>query len=314
MRKRVVTLTLNPALDIAASVAKLVPDRKLRCEDTRKDSGGGGVNVARVIHRLEGEVTAIFPAGGVAGEVVCQRLREERVPFHAIPVAGETRENFNVIDRETTKQYRFIFPGSALSEIDWRACLNAALALLTPGDYLVGSGSLPPGVPEDFYARMARAAQAKGANAVVDASGPALKGFDTQKVHLLKTSRSEMSDLVGHALPNLASWQTACTNIVAERKADLVALSLGPEGALLAASNGIWRATAPAMSSANAVGAGDSFLAALVWKLANGAAPPDALPFAVAAGSAAMLAVGTGLCERANIDRLAKDIAIERLP
>ncbi|HVZ69739.1 MAG TPA: 1-phosphofructokinase family hexose kinase [Rhizomicrobium sp.] len=312
-RKRIVTLTLNPALDIAANVEKLVPDRKLRCENVRKDPGGGGINVARVAHRLGGEVTAVFPSGGIAGEIVCECLRKEQVPFRAIPVAGDTRENFNVIDRQAGKQYRFIFPGSALAEVDWQACLDGALALIGPGDYLVGSGSLPPGVPEDFYARMSRAAEALGALVAVDTSGPALKGLGSQRVHLLKASRSEMSELAAQPLPDLAAWRRTCENLVSLRKADIVALSLGPDGALLATSAGVWRAAAPAMASANAVGAGDSFLGSLVSTLAGGTAPADALPVAVAAGSAAMLAAGTGLCERAHVTRLAKDVVVERL-
>jgi 6-phosphofructokinase 2 len=132
-------------------------------------------------------------------------------------------------------------------------------------------------------------------------------------VHLLKASRSEMSELAAQPLPDLAAWRRTCENLVSLRKADIVALSLGPDGALLATSAGVWRAAAPAMASANAVGAGDSFLGSLVSTLAGGTAPADALPVAVAAGSAAMLAAGTGLCERAHVTRLAKDVVVERL-
>jgi 6-phosphofructokinase 2 len=313
MARTVVTLTLNPALDIAASVQKLIPDRKLRCEDIRRDPGGGGINVARVIHRLGGNVTAIFPCGGVTGKIICERLTAEGTPFCAVPVVGDTRENFNVIDRAAGQQYRFIFPGSALATTDWQACLDNAIALIEPGDYLVGSGSLPPGVPEDFYALMARAAQSKGVHAVVDASGSALRGLGLQIVHLLKTSLSEMSELVGRPLPDLDAWKQACMDVISGGKAEHVALSLGPHGALLASGNQFWRAAAPKMHSTNAVGAGDSFLGALVWMLAGGAAPAEALPYAVAAGSAAMLSGGTGLCDRPHVEQLAKEIVVERL-
>lgn len=311
--RRIVTLTPNPALDIAASVRKLVPDRKMRCENVRKDPGGGGINVARVIHRLGGNVVAVFPSGGVAGELVCAGLRGEGVPFRAIASSGETRENFNIIDLEAGKQFRFIFPGSELAPGDWGAALETAVALLAPGDFLVGSGSLPPGVPEHFYADMARAAIAKGAFAVVDASGPALHGLGKQKVHLLKVSLGEMGEMLGRKLGDANAWRTACAEVIAMGRAETVALSLGSQGALLASGDGLWRAAAPAMPSANAVGAGDSFLAAFVWKTARGAKPDEALRYAVAAGSAAMLSTGTGLCQRSEVERLARQIVVERV-
>lgn len=188
----IVTLTLNPALDLSTSVSRLIPGHKLRCEDPRRDPGGGGVNVARVISRFGGDVTAVYPAGGPSGAMLWRLLRHERVACRVVLTRQDTRENFHVFEEETKQQYRFELPGAPLSQSAWRRCRSAVIAGSRPPKYIVCSGSLPPGAPEDAYARLARHGKRAGAQLVVDSSGPALCAALKEGVYLVKPSLREL--------------------------------------------------------------------------------------------------------------------------
>ena len=170
----IVTLTVNPSIDVSASVERVAPFHKLRCIAERRDPGGGGINVARVLKRLGADVTAIYPTGGALGQLLRRLVDQEGVPGLTTPVLGETREDFTVIEQSTGRQYRFVLPGPRLSEQEWRACLDAFSSLDQRVRFVVGSGSLPPGVPDDFYGRIAQVAKQAGRKLFIDTSGPPL--------------------------------------------------------------------------------------------------------------------------------------------
>ena len=164
-----------------------------------------------------------------------------------------------------------------------------------------------------MVARVAGAATAVGAKTVVDSSGKALAAALDVGVHLAKPSLRELEELVGHELLDEAAWLSACRGLVNSGRAEMVALSLGDQGALLVTRQGAWRAFAPKLVALSSVGAGDSFLAAMLVSLATGAAPPDALRQGVAAGGAALLAPGTELCRPSDVARLAEDVRVRPL-
>ena len=171
----IVTLTMNPAVDLSAAVDRVVADRKLRCGEPVREAGGGGINVARAVRRLGGEALALFPAGGPAGDLLKELLFGEGVPFVAIRTDGWTRENVNVSERETGKQFRFVLPGPSLEAAEWERCLETLSELEPFPRLLVVSGSLPPGVPPDFYARVARLVRSAGSRMILDTSGEPLR-------------------------------------------------------------------------------------------------------------------------------------------
>ena len=171
----IVTLTINPAIDIFVNVPRVEPMRKLRCSAPKRDPGGGGINVARVAHRLGSDVTAIYPTGGAIGKLLHRLVEREGIDSMATPSHVETRENFTVYEETTGEQYRFVLPGSTLHRAEWEAVLDRLTTLPQKPKFVVASGSVPPGVPEDFFARVARHARRLGAQCVVDTSGPALK-------------------------------------------------------------------------------------------------------------------------------------------
>ncbi len=311
---RIVTLTLNPALDLSTSVAAVVDAHKLRCESPQVHPGGGGINVARVLHRLGADVLAMATAGGPTGERLSEKLAGEAVRCVWLPIAGETRESFTVHERQTGREFRFVLPGPALAEDEWQRCLSRIGSLPETPAYLVASGSLPPGVPLDFYARLARLARQAGSRLVLDASGEALRAALAEGVWGVKPSLGEMRALTGHALATLPEQLAAAQDLAVRGRADVVGLSLGAQGALMATRDEAVSARAVAVPVRGTVGAGDSFVAGWIaqWDLKPDLA--EALRAAVATASAALMAAGTALSEAAEVARLKPQVQILRHP
>ena len=305
---QIVTLTPNPAIDLSTAIERVVPSLKLRCAQPRRDPGGGGVNVARVVKRFGGDTEAILPVGGLTGELLRRLLEKEDVSSCLIKAEAETREDFSVTERGTGSQYRFVLPGEPLRESEWRECLEA-LAASKP-DFVVGSGSLPPGVPDDFYAQAAAIAHKLGAKFFLDTSGTPLATAIEHGVDMIKPNLREMRELVGRALSSEADWIAAAREHIESGKVETVALSLGHLGAMLITRDRALRALPPPIKPISTVGAGDSFFGAIVYSLAKGDPLTDAFRLGVAAGSAALIQEGTALCSRVDAYRLMSQVTI----
>ncbi len=309
----IVTLTPNPAIDLSTTIDRVVPIVKLRCRAQQRDPGGGGINVARVIKRFGGEVEAIFTAGGCTGQLLGRLVDDEGITSRVIQVEAETREDFYVSESGTQLQYRFILPGQSLRESEWQQCLSTLATSTPPPKFVVGSGSLPPGVPHDFYARAAAIAQSLGAKFCLDTSGPPLAAALEQGVYLIKPNLTEMSELIGVELESESDWLLKARALLDSGKVEVIALSLGHIGALIVTRNLALRARALAVKPVSAVGAGDSFLGALVFGLASGANFEEALRLSMAAGAAALINQGTELCHTTDVYRLSAEVQIESI-
>lgn len=307
---RFVTFTPNPALDLSTAVDRLVGSHKLRCAAPEVHPGGGGINVARVLHRLGSEVLALYPAGGATGERLHALLAAEGVPDRPLPIAGETRESLTVLARDSGQEYRFVLPGPRLSDAEWQAALTHLQTLPSAPAWLISSGSLPPGVADDGHAQVARLAQHIGARMVVDSSGAALSAALAQGVWLVKPSLRELSDLAGTPLSTRAEQKQAARDLIGRGQAQVVALSLGAEGALLVTADQCLQADALPVPVAGSVGAGDSFLAGLIWALDRQAHPAQALATAMAAGAAAVMRTGTLLCQSVDVERMQQEVHV----
>lgn len=307
---QILTLTMNPALDIATSIERVEPVHKLRCGPAQTHPGGGGINVARVLHRLGADVLAVYPAGGTIGRTLTQLLSAEGVPAQVVPIAGDTRESFSAHETSSGQDFRFVLPGPTLSEAEWMACLAALGAALAGAAWVVLSGGLAPGVPVDFYARVARLMRAGGARLVLDSHGEALALALAEGVHLFKPSLRELQDLTGQRLADEAAQVQAARGFIHRGQARLVALSLGEAGALLVTAEQAWRARALGVPVASTIGAGDSFVGGLVWALSQGRAEPEAFRYAMAASAAALLSRGTALCDPADVMRLHAQVVV----
>lgn len=302
--KLILTVTVNPALDISTSTEQVISGHKLRCGASRLDPGGGGMNVARVVQRLGGQTRSLYTAGGPTGDAYRRLVEAERIPASVVPIQGSTRQNFTVDETATGNQFRFVLGGPELHEEEWRACLTRVAEAIPADGYVVASGSLPPGVPDDFYARIARLSRQYGARCVVDASGPPLAAALAERVFLVKPSLRELELHFGVPLPAEQSQLEAVSALVADGSAEYVALTLGGAGAVLASRSGIIRLAVPSVPVVSTVGAGDSFLGAFVLRLAQGHPLPAAFRAGVAAGSAAAMTPATELCHRDDVERL----------
>jgi 6-phosphofructokinase 2 len=306
----IVTFTINPAVDISTSVAVVRPAHKLRCAAPRRDPGGGGINVARVVRRFGADVLAVFTVGGPIGEHLKELVAREGIRSLTIPIRADTREDLAVVESETGQQYRFVLPGPALAETEWRACLDALASPDLETRFMVASGSLPPGVPDDFYAKLATTMSGGDVKLIVDTSGLPLQRALEAGVYLIKPNLREMRELLGAPMDREHDCIAACRRLVKEGRAEVVALTLGHYGAMLVTRDVALRADPVPIKPVSTVGAGDSFLGALVARLAAGRDMEDAFRHAVAAGSAALLAHGTELARRDDVERLLSAVKV----
>ena len=310
----ILTVTLNPAIDKSTRVSGIVPDKKLRCETPKYEPGGGGINVSRAIMQLGGHARTLYLSGGHTGVFFGELLgREGLTDLLPVEISGLTRESFIVVDSQNGQQFRFGMDGPEVSEEEFRACLSAIEKQGTV-EYLVGSGSLPPGLGTDAYARMARLARPQQARFILDTSGEALRAAADEGVYLLKPNLNELSQLVGEKELDFEYVDEAGLELIRKGFCEVVAVSLGPQGAMLVTQDGYAHIAAPAVKVRSTVGAGDSMVAGMTLALSRNWPLEKVVQYGVAAGSAATLNEGTDLCQRPDVERLLKHMQRARQP
>lgn len=304
-QKPILTITLNPALDVSTSVPEVIPSEKLRCSAPLSEPGGGGLNVSRAIAGLGGRSLALVALAGATGTRLADLLTLEGIDFIAIPAPGETRQSMTITEATTGKHYRFLLPGP-----DWDDTARARIFdrlgdLARPGGIAVISGSQPPGVARDFPAQMAQALT--GMQIVLDTSGPALRGAVDGRVprlSLLRMNGAEAEDLAARPLPERRDAADFAADLVARGVAERVMIARGADGSVLAeAGRRLW-CSPPPHPVVSRVGGGDSSVAGWVLAMARGLPADQALRMAVAAAVSAVGAPGTRLCNRADVERI----------
>lgn len=308
----IITFTFNPCIDKSFSVDKLLPDIKLAGTAPRREPGGGGINVARAICKLGGKAKAVFPAGGSFGEMLFALLAHEGVPVKPVKIVGETRENVNVTEAATGRQYRFVLPGPAFADDIREECLSA-FDELEEGGLVVVSGSLPEGVPPDIFRRIKALAGSKRARLVVDSSGAALEAALRAGVYLVKPSVRELEGLAKALDLRGTTRLEKARELIARRYASVVLLSAGEAGVMLITAESAWEIAAPEVPKVSSVGAGDSLVAGTVLRLAEHVPLVDAVRYGVACSAAAVMNPGTALCERHDAEELYRAMAGSRL-
>lgn len=298
----IVTLALNPAIDVSSEAETVRSAHKVRTTNEVYDAGGGGVNVARAITALGGDVEVICLSGGVTGALLDELLARDNISRQLVKIAGNTRISFTVHEQATGLEYRFVATGPSVSAQELEACL-AAIAK-SDFHYFVASGSLPVGVPADFLATVAGIVAGKGAKFILDSSGPGLREtLARSSVYLVKPSLAELESLAGAKL-DAQSARAAAVDLVARGAAEIVAVTMGPDGVLCASKDKVLRLPALKVEAQSTVGAGDSFLGAMTLALSQGKTLEASLVTGIAAGAAALLHPGTKLCNRPDFERL----------
>ncbi|WP_439487974.1 1-phosphofructokinase family hexose kinase [Algoriphagus sp.] len=301
---KIATLTISPALDKSTTIDRLQPEKKLRCEEPTYEPGGGGINVSRAIHIMGGESLAIYAAGGPEGDRIEALLEKEGVVQHRIKTEKPTRENLLVMESSTDKHYRFGMPGSELSESELKQCLDAVRELPDEVEYLVASGSLPPGAPEDFYAQVADIAREKNVKCMIDTSGKPLLKAAGSGVCLMKPNLSELSELAGKDEITGMEQEEIARKIISEGKAEILIVSLGARGAMLVTKDTLEYVVPPTVMQKSTVGAGDTMVASVILSLSRGDDIHDAVKWGVAAGTAATMTPGTELCRKEDVQKI----------
>ncbi|MBH2004964.1 MAG: 1-phosphofructokinase family hexose kinase [Sphingobacteriia bacterium] len=300
---QIITITLNPALDKSIVVPELVPDKKLRAVSAEVDPGGGGINVSRALHKLGCASEAVFLSGGYTGKYLEELLLKEGVMMHPLPTKEPTRENFVVFDDEKKLQYRFGMEGPRVSEAEWKAVLDytASRKGIT---YIVASGSLPPGVPVDFFGRLAAIAKNLRAKLFVDTSGEALKYAVKEGVYMIKPNLGELGSLYGKQKLSQEEIIAAAQKIITGGGCEVMVVSMGSAGAMLFTANEQYQAKPPKVTVLSNVGAGDSMVAGMICALSQGRSWKEILRYGVAAGTAATLHPGTELCKKEDTEQI----------
>jgi 6-phosphofructokinase 2 len=238
-------------------------------------------------------------------------LEQEGLAHRPIPFNGWTRESLVMLEESTGQQYRFGMPGPHLSDAEWQRCLQELRAINSKVDFIVASGSLPPGVPDDFYARVARIGKDVGAQVVVDTSGEPLRLALSEGVYLIKPNIREFRELMGLGMADESEISATARKMVSDGQCEVVVISLGAAGILMVSQEDHEHIQPPTVPIVSKVGAGDSTVAGIVLSLARGNALRDAIRFGVAAGTAAVMTPGTELCRREDAERLYKQMTLE---
>lgn len=301
--KQIVTLCMNPALDITTTTEVVRPTDKLRCTTARYDPGGGGINVANVAQVLGVPSTAVFPGGGPAGQLVHDLLVAEGIAVQRISIGGATRESFTVDETGTARQYRFVLPGPQLTVAEHTECLLRLRRTAAGAGIVVASGSLPPGVPDDFYQQVSTACEELGVPLLLDTSGEGLAHVKSG-VFLLKPSIRELREDVGEPLAREEEQVDAARELITSGIAGNVLVSLGAQGALLVSAREAQRFAAVPVPPGSGVGAGDAMLAGVAVGISRGWPLAEAVRLGIAAGAAMLLTPGTAPCTREDTERL----------
>jgi 6-phosphofructokinase 2 len=312
MSARIVTLTVNPALDVSMDVGEVRPGHKMRTHGVTYDPGGGGINVARVIHALGGDALAILAIGGSTGRFIEEMLTDAGVPCKAVGVAVATRISLTVHETSSGAEYRFVPEGGFAEPSDPERILSTLADV--QADWLVASGSLPPGFPTDFYAKVAHLARARHIRFALDTSGAALKATRHHGIDLLKTSLGEFQSIAGTNASEPAALAKEASRLIAGGTASMIALTLGTQGAILATADRCISLPAFSVPVCSTVGAGDSFLAGLVLGLARSQPLEDALRLAIATAASAVMSRGTARVSQQDVGALVAGRFRETMP
>jgi 6-phosphofructokinase 2 len=300
----IATLTLNPAIDKNYTVDRLTPEHKLRCPNPLIDPGGGGINVSKALKELGSDSLAIFFAGGMNGDFLQRLLTDQQLTIHPIKIEGETRESVVIMDKSNAHEYRIVVEGPDIPPAKLDEVI-AALKKVKP-KYVVASGSIPKGLPEDVFATLAHAIKDIGSRFVLDTSGKPLQHAVQTGVFLLKPNLKELSNLVGVDTLELEDVDDAALELIRKGHAEVVVVSLAAAGAMLVTKDGFQHITAPTVQHKSTVGAGDSMVAGMVWALTRGKSHLDMARMGVACGTAATMSPGTQLFKKADAERLLK--------
>lgn len=306
----IVTVTPNPALDRTLTVPRITFNEVIRATESRLDWGGKGFNVSRALAALAVESVAMGFVGGVTGQMLEHGLRDLGIVTDLIYVGGETRTNTVIAEADTGRYVKVNEAGPTLRAQEVAAFFERVQRRVRAGDIWVLSGTLPPGAPRDFYVRLIGLVQGGGARALFDSSGEALRLGCAARPYLVKPNVAEAEEATGLSIRSDADALAAAASFL-RQGIEVVALSLGAEGLLLASqARSVW-ARPPRVTRRSSVGVGDALLAGLAWALQQGLPPEEMARWGVAVGTAAAMREGVSFGNRAEVEAVYREVQVE---
>lgn len=306
------TVTLNPAVDRELTVDSIAFDTVLRASDWQVDCGGKGFNVARMLKSLGVASTALGFAAGKTGELLEKRLQTLGIETDFTWVEGETRTNVSIISSENGKYVKVNEPGPTIAEEHLIRLKEKIKARVRSGDWWVVAGSLPPGVPAEFYGEIIEIIHSAGAKVFLDTSSEALRRSCSAGPLLVKPNAEEAHELTGLPVSQTREIAEAGAAICKMGPANVV-VSLGKDGALLVNGNDVWKAASPKIIEKNPIGAGDSMVAGMVWGLSQDMEIAEALRRGIACGAATASRNGTAVGSLSQVKELLQKVQLEKL-
>jgi 1-phosphofructokinase len=308
----IVTVTLNPAVDQTLWVEHLATGEVQRSRESQLDPAGKGVNVSRMAHRLGAPTIALGFVAGEVGHIVERALDAERVQHHFVRVAGQTRIDVTIHERREQRATSVFTRGP---EVDAEALerIDEVLRCWLPATrVLVLAGSLPPGVPDDWYARTVEKARVAGVKAFVDADGEPARLALAAKPALVKPNVAEAERLLGRPLRNSAEVLHCARDLVRDG-VEIAVISMGEVGAFCVSREAAWRIRPPEVERRSTIGSGDSLVAGIAVAIARGDSLESGLRLGTAAGAATAMAPGTALGTADEIARLLPGVRVDPL-
>jgi len=304
---KIITITLNPAIDKTTATEKIVPEKKLRCISPTYEPGGGGINVSRALSHLGSESLAMYFGGGFNAHFFKKMLTEEKIQSLVVPVKTNIRTNIIIVERSTGLQYRFGMVSHPVKDNDWKSFLRK-LEKQSGYEYVVASGSLPDGVPLDFFARVSAIVKKANAKLIVDTSGEALAAAVNEGVFMIKPNLNELSSLYGKEELKIEEAVFAARSIINRKGCTIMVVSMGKNGGILVTADENYHIVPPDITVKSTVGAGDSMVAGMVYGLSNGMNRHDILQYGIACGTAATMNEGTALCKKEDVEKVLTEL------
>lgn len=306
------TLTLNPAVDRELTVPAMEFDSVLRASESRVDFGGKGFNVSRLLRSMGVSSTAVGFLGGRAGELLQDGLQNLGIGTDFVWVPGETRTNVSIVTESHDHYIKVNERGPLVDAVKQKELLSKIDSLAKPGDWWVIAGSLPPGVADEFYARIVNVLNQHEAQAILDTSGESLRLGCMERPYLVKPNVEEAHALTSLPMDTPAEIALAAAKIRAMGAQNII-VSMGKAGALLQTVEGTWLTHSPKIEEKNPIGAGDSMVGGLIWALTQGIVLKEALGWGVASGAATASLSGTEIGSRPLIEELYLQVRYESL-
>lgn len=308
----IITVTLNASVDKLFLVEQFLPNTVMRVKACYNSAGGKGLNVSRVAALAGEKVLATGFVGGYAGEYIRSMLERDGINSEFITIQGETRSCINVRDLSTGKHSEFLEPGAQVGESDLEKFLSLYQQVIKESQVVAISGSMPKGVPVNFYGKLVSMAKLQGKTVILDTSGETLKENLASKPTMIKPNADEIRQLFHSEICSLNDLVHAAQKLHQDGIA-IVVISMGKEGSLVACRDGIFHSNAPDVEVINTVGCGDSMVAGFAVGLSQNYSLLECFRYAVAVSAANAMTMETGSICTADLQRLLPLVKIERI-